>query len=83
MTNQIDDAALREKLKIAQAYAKLKKESKILDWVPYDKQWDYLNCDSRYKALTAANHVGKTTSGMFEEASHFIVTGKQIGRAHV
>ena len=37
--SDIDDAALREKLKIAQAYAKLKKESKILDWAPYNKQW--------------------------------------------
>lgn len=70
MMSEIDETVLRERLKVAEAFAKAKKESKILDWVPYDKQWDYLNCDSRYKALTAANQVGKTTSGMFEEAAH-------------
>lgn len=65
-----DELLIKEALKLAESYAKLKTESRIHDWQPYDKQWEYLNCDAKYKALTAANQIGKTTTGMFEEACH-------------
>lgn len=68
--SEIDDAALREKLKIAQAYARLKNESKIHDWNPLPKQWEYINCHSKIKTFTACNQGGKTSTACFEEASH-------------
>ena len=66
----INDRDLGNLLKIAKDYDRLKRESQIRDWKPLPKQWDYLNSKSKVKTFCACNQGGKTSTAVFEEASH-------------
>jgi len=53
MSNELELLKKLEDLSIAKSYNKLKY------WQPIPKQWDFLNCKAKRKALVAANQIGK------------------------
>lgn len=67
---EVTDRDLAKILKVAQDYDRLKKESLIHDWSPLPKQWEYLNSKAKVKTFCACNQGGKTSTAVFEEASH-------------
>ena len=67
---KVSDKDLGNLLKIAKDYDRLKRESAIHDWNPLPKQWLYLNSHAKVKAFCACNQGGKTSTAVFEEASH-------------
>ena len=66
----VNDRDLGSLLKLAKDYDRLKRESAIHDWNPLPKQWEYLNSQSKVKTFCACNQGGKTSTAVFEEASH-------------
>lgn len=67
---EVTDRELASLLRAAKDYDRLKKESRIHDWNPLPKQWEYLNSTNKVKAFCACNQGGKTSTAVFEESSH-------------
>lgn len=65
-----DELLIKEALKLAESYAKLKTESKLSDYIPYPKQAEFLNAKNRTKVLFGGNRTGKSHTVSYEIACH-------------
>ena len=57
-------------LQLLEHLQKLKAENKLAEWKPVGKQFEYLNCKAKRKAITAGNQVGKSATLLYEEILH-------------
>lgn len=64
------EALIREAVQISEKINKILSENKAEHWKPYQKQLDFLNCDSKVAIMFGANRAGKTTCAAWKVAVH-------------